>query len=275
MNDTLRSLPIFALAQGEPVQPSYMAFYENGETCRFWGVEAFLNHPNAEPEVIAGLEITAGETRDEQARVLLEGDGDITIDVTGPSHVAEGSAHTLRGALKALDQEYSGPARLFLLNPLVRRLLLFLSVFSFLLMAYFVGLYIYARFVGVDVDPRFLPRGMSYYQKVEAAIKSPEIGEKLNVILMGQYTGFVNVTDFLAQYRRRIGYCLTAFVLLLVVGGVVRRMARYYPKAFFSLGAQVIRLQKLEKGRETWQTVVVVGFFVNLAAGVVIVLMGM
>jgi hypothetical protein len=171
----------------------------------------------------------------------------------------------------SLNQEYSWAARLIVLNPRLQRLSARLSIYALLLLAFCVTYFIYSKFVGVDVDPRLLPQGMSYYQKVEKAIKSPDIGEKLNVLLMGRYESFTNVTDFQMKYRARIGYCVTAFILLFIFSWVSRHLVRYYPRAFVALGGQVERLKKLEKGRELWVTVVIIGFVVNLAAGVVII----
>jgi len=45
-------------------------------------------------------------------------------------------------------------------------------------------------------------------------------------------------------------------------------------RAFFALGGQVARLEKLEKGRELWVAVVIIGFIVNLAAGMAVILLG-
>ena len=152
-----------------------------------------------------------------------------TIDIAGPSQIAEGAAHKLRGRLQSLNQEYPWAARFFVLNSRFRRFTSVVSAFALLFLAFFVAFYIYARFVGVDVDPKLLPQGMSYYQEVEKAINSPDLGDKLNVLLRGHYEHFINVTDFLAKYRARIGYCVTAFVVLFVVSWVSRRLVRYYP----------------------------------------------
>jgi len=274
LDGVLKSLPVFGAPRETNVEPSYLAFYKNGDTCRFQSAQDLLAHPNTEPELITGLEVTTGTSRQEQANVLLEPDGDVTIDITGPSHIAEGAAHTLRGQLKSLNQEYPWAARFFVLNPRFRRLCLALSVFAALFVAFHVCMYVYAHFVGVSVDPKLIPEGMSYYREVEKAINSSDLGEKLNVLLKGHYERFINVTDFLIKYRVRIGYGVTVLAILFVASWVSRRLVRYYPRAFFALGAEVERYKKLEKGRELWVVAVIIGFIVNVAAAVAVLMVG-
>ncbi|MCX5919418.1 MAG: hypothetical protein NTX30_22430, partial [Deltaproteobacteria bacterium] len=266
--------PIFASSIDAQTKPSCLVFFTNGETCRFDNTDDLLTHPNVEPEVITGLEISKGSSNQAQVNVLLEPDGDVTLDITGPTHVVDGAAHSLRQRLVAIDQRYSWAARFFILNPRPRRIASMFAVSSFLLLSFFVGMYVYALVVGVNVNPGLIPKGMSYYQRVEDAINSSDLGKKLNVLLIGNYRGFTNVSDFLVIYRSRIGYCIFAFVILSFAAWVSRHLTRYYPRAYFALGKQIDHMKKIEKGREMWVIGIFIAFFVNLAAGFLILIFG-
>ncbi|GAG51318.1 unnamed protein product, partial [marine sediment metagenome] len=233
-----------------------------------------LAHPNAEPEVVTGIEIATGVAKQQQIGVLLEPDGDITLDITGPTHVVEGVAHTLRQRLRVLDQHYPWAVRALVLSSRFRRLTAKLAVITFLVFALSVGMYVYGKFVGVDVDPRLISEGMTYYQKVENAIASSDLQQKLNVLLMGHYKYFINVSEYLIKCRTWAVFALGIFAVLFILAWVSRHMTRYYPRAYFALGTRTDDLKRLEKGRDAWVFGIIAAFLVNVLAGVLILVFG-
>jgi hypothetical protein len=274
LDQAICSSPIFTSLIDTRPKPTYLTFYTNGETCRFDSLQDLLKHPNTAPEIISGLEINIGATRYEQINVLLEPDGDITVDIAGPSHVVESAAHILRGRLAALNHQYSWIANSFVLNSRIRRITAKLVFLITLCLTFLIGYYIYAQFVGVNVDPQLIPHGMTYYQEVEKAINSSDISQKVNILLRGHYAHFTNLTDFSNKYRTLIGYLLTSFIILFAFTWISRHLVKYYPRAFFAIGSQIEHLRRIEKGREFWVIGLITAFFINVAAGMVIYLVG-
>lgn len=205
---------------------------------------------------------------------MLEPDGDLTLDLIGPADIVEGTAHTLRQLLRTLDQQYPWTARYLVVNSCPRRIAFRVAIVAFLFLMYFISMYIWGRIVGVDVDPNLIPEGMTYYENVAEAIASPDTEQKLNVLLMGNYRYFINVSDFLSKFRGWIALSLTAFVILSILVWISNYMTRFFPQAYFALGRRIEDLKKLEKGREMWVFGIVIAFLVNLAAGLLIAVVG-
>jgi hypothetical protein len=124
------------------------------------------------------------------------------------------------------------------------------------------------------VNPSILPAGTAYYQRVEAAIQSDDLGEKLDVLLMGNFRGFMNVSDFFRIMRAIIVACLLAILILGAAAWISRHLKRYYPLSFFATGHQQEVLTRIEKKRDLWVTGIIIGFIVNIIAGILIAILG-
>ena len=146
-----------------------------------------------------------------------------------------------------------------------------LSLGLFVLMFY----YAYAKKVGVDVDPRLIPQGNERFKQLAEAIKSTDINKKLDALLVSQFAGFQNVTDFLVDLRRDIVavvMILVALNFVLIARKVIRRL---YPLCYFSFGRNERELQSLRTKRQFWGVTIFAALLVNLLAGILVsVLMG-
>lgn len=170
-------------------------------------------------------------------------------------------------------EEYSWPVRSLVFQRRTKKICSSaLGALSFLLLA-FVGLYIYASEFGVNIDPSLIPRGEEISRRVADAIKSGDINQKLNVLLTAQLKGFTNVADVLNLTRRSIVLCIAIIVMLLVVLLVRHFLERLYPRFFVLFGHNERVMNRLQTRRQIWGIAIVVGFLVNIAAGIVVAVM--
>lgn len=253
---------------------TYRAFLEDGSVFQFRSIEEVLSHPNTPPEVIEGLRISALGEGDEKIEVELDNSGEVVIDACGPPHVVEGVVHTIGQHLRALDQQFSWFVKSFVLNSRPRRLAARLAVQATLMLVFLLGYYFYALKVGVDVSSDLISPGMTYYQSVEAAIRSQDLTEKLNVLLLGNFRGFMNVTDVLRLLRNLMVACVLAVLILGTAAWISRHLKHYFPPSFFAIGHQKEMLVRIEKKRELWIAGIIVGFIVNIIAGILVAVLG-
>ena len=82
--------------------------------------------------------------------------------------------------------------------------------------------------------------------------------------------GFTNVSDILKLNKLGIAWMTICLVLLVVCALALRKFRRLYPLAYFRFGAQEKQWPKLERNREFWRTVVVIGFIINVIAIIVL-----
>ncbi len=252
----------------------YHAFIEDGSIRQFQSMDDLINYPNTSPEVVEGLRVERSANDDRKLEVELSTFGEIIIDVCGPPNVVEATVHALSRQLRALDQKYSWLVNHFVLGDRPRRLAILLLVQAMLMLVFSIAYYVYGLQVGVDVDPNVLPAGTVYYQRVEAAIQSDDLGEKLDVLLMGNLRGFMNVSDFFRIMRAIIVACLLAILILGAAIWISRHLKRYYPLSFFATGHQQEVLTRIEKKRDLWVTGIIIGFIVNITAGILIAILG-
>lgn len=172
--------------------------------------------------------------------------------------------------IRRSDQEYTWAVKALIFRPYasraVKSLLLPLSIVLLASTAY----YIYARQVGVNINPSVIPRGNAYYKQVEEAIRSPDLSTKIDVLLAGQLQGFINVDDVLRRQESLIVLCLIAIGLAGSFLLIRRWVVRLYPLSFFAFDTQKPRLAKLQRKREILGVAVILGFIVNLVAGLLI-----
>ena len=261
---------IFSPEKNKKQELTYLAYYQTGDTCRFASLEDLLSHPNAEPEIIRGLELLKDCDSYQKIRVLFETDGNVTLDIIGPAAVVEGQAHLLRQRLMAFNQHYSWLVKTLVLASRPRRIAKILIFFVFSSLIYSIGMYVYAHIVGINVDPNLIQKGMSYYEQVAATIRSEDINEKLNVLLKGNYRGFVNVSDFLVLCQSRIRFSLVALLMLGAFVWVSNHLKQYYPRSFFAMGKQKDLLRTVEKKRDIWTVGIILACIVNIVCGLIV-----
>lgn len=90
-------------------------------------------------------------------------------------------------------------------------------------------------------------------KQLAEAIKSTETNKKLDALLASQFTGFQNVTDFLADLRRVIVAVVAILVALSFVLIARRVLRRLYPPCYFSFGRNERELQRLRTKRQFWE----------------------
>ena len=248
----------------------YRAFLEDGSVVQFRDLAEVLNYPNTSPSAIEGLRMSRLSEGQQKVEVELGSSGEVIVDACGLPRIVEGTVHTMSQQLRAVDQEFSWFARFFVLSKLPRILFTMMAVTASSLLLFLLGYYFLALNIGVDVGPDLIPRGMSYFQRVEEAIRSQDATEKLDVLLLGEFRGFQNFTEVLREVRNLMKGCILAIVILGPAAWVLRHLKRYYPPAFFSIGYQTEVLARIVKGRELWTVGIVVAFVVNLVAGIVV-----
>jgi len=259
-------------SQNSPVK--YRALLENGNVVQFRDLDEILNYPNTSPEVIEGLRISRLGAGEQKVEIELDSSGSVRIDACGSPHIVEAVVHTISQYLRAVDQQFSWFARIFVLDRRPRRLATMLAAWASLTLVFLIGYYIYALNTGVDVSADMLPSGMTYYQQVEEAIQSQDMAEKLNVLLLGQFRYFTNVTDVLQRTRNQIVACLLGILILGIAAWISRHLKRFFPLSFFAIGHQREVLARLEKKRELWIVGIIVGFVVNIIAGALVAIFG-
>jgi len=134
--------------------------------------------------------------------------------------------------------------------------------------------YIYGLQVGIDIDPNLLTGRTAYVKIVETAINSEDIVEKLDVLLLGNLRGFINVTDFFQIMRSFLIVCIIAIVILLSFILVSKHLKKFYPKSFIAIGYQIEELSRIEKSRDRWVAGIIIGFVVNIVAGIILAIFG-
>jgi hypothetical protein len=176
----------------------------------------------------------------------------------------------LRYEIDACDQAYSWPVKTFIFKSWPRDLLSFPIFLSFMaLIGLLVGFFV-CRHSLVNVDPALVLSEDEYYKQLAFAIKSTSANDKLNVLLRSQVKGFKDAAPILAALQRGLFACSAALIILFIIAFIRRAVARTYPVAFFALGAGKPRLERLRRSREIWTVVIVLGFVINIVAGVVV-----
>lgn len=250
------------------------AYIEDGNIRQFMSLTELVNYPNTSPEIITGLRIEKAEQNDCKVELQLKNSGSIIIDICGPTHKIEALVHSLKQHLRALDQKYSKTIKAIIINDRPRRLATFIFVLAVISLLGLIGFYIYGLQIGVDVDPDILPGSTAYATLVESAIQSDNINDKLNVLLIGNLRGFINVTDYFQIIKILIVGCL---IVIFLLGGFIKlskHLKTFFPLSFFAIGHQKEELLRLIKIRDTWVIAIIVGFLINIIAGIILTLFG-
>jgi hypothetical protein len=200
--------------------------------------------------------------------------GEICLNAFGEDPSFQFRIHSIEKEIETYDQEYSWPIRQLFLRNKVRLLVMLGIVVSSLTLLFHIFYYSYGHNVGVNIDPKLLVRGFSYFSDVDKAIKSDSIAFKLNVLLRGQLQHFDNISNIQLRSKKWIKATSISLVIFSILFAVLRIVKNLYPLAFIALGVNEKKLIRLEKQREIWLIGIVVAFVVNLLAGLAIAFIG-
>jgi len=179
----------------------------------------------------------------------------------------------LQSEIRRCEQEYSILVRKLFFTSRARTFPIIFMFFCSAFLMYSLLTYLYALRVGVNIDPTLITPGMTYFQKVESAIRSDDVNRKLNVLLSGQLRGFTNLSDYLIRKQRDIIISLVAIVFMGAAIYARVAIAPLYPRAIFLFGDAKIRLSKIQHKRDVWTIAIGIGFIINLIAGFVVAIL--
>ena len=206
--------------------------------------------------------------------ISFQNDGEVEVSGYSQSVDFDYRIDQIIRELKRCEQDYNWLESNFAVSDKLKRLLLrFLSLLFFVLVA--LSLYIfYAKGVGVDIsDAQLVPQGNNYYQEVENAIKDGDITKKLDTLLIAQLKGFANVTDIITNTLVQIKYVSIVTTIVLILFLAVKNISNLYPLAYFEFGDFINDLIKIKRKREIWGVVVILGFIVNITAGMLVAIL--
>ncbi|MDQ3820819.1 MAG: hypothetical protein M3362_24465 [Acidobacteriota bacterium] len=256
----------------EKVQIGYWGANEAGHTLKFETPESLISTLDSEDMQLKSISLQYIVPDQSGINVGFLPKGKIELSAFGNALDFQFNIDKLLREIRRCDQEYGWLIRTFIIRSKTRRMLstavLLLSLFLF----FNIGYYLYALKVGVNIDPSVIPSGNTYFKEVEAALKSADISKKLNVLLVAQLRDFSNVQDVLILHRRLIIFSVIALSIAAVFILILRAIIRLYPLSFFAFGRQKEVLLRLHRKREIWGIAVILGFVVNVVAGLVVAL---
>ncbi|MBI5301870.1 MAG: hypothetical protein HY868_07020 [Chloroflexi bacterium] len=258
---------------GEVAEPvTYHTFLSQGKLFQFHDLDQLLAYPNTPPDKIEGLKIARLSKDNRKVEIELDTSGNIIIDVCGPSNKVGGIVHAFSQHLRSLDQEYPWFAKSIILDRRPRGLITLITLLASFVLMWTIGYYLYASRVGVNINPDLLP-GMTYAQRIEKAIQSQDLGEKMNALLLSTLRDFTNVSDILHTVQTIIIVCIVLILVMAIFDRLLKHLKQYFPLAFFAIGHQQEVIARLEKTREIWIVGILVAFVVNILAGIVVAVM--
>jgi hypothetical protein len=254
------------------LQFAYWITITNKDMVRFDQIDSLINYIESEPIKVESISLQYIVRDQAGISLAFQQKGKIELSAYSNTLDFQFNIDQLTREIQRSDQEYNWFVRTFVFHSQTRRLLtsLFLLLSLGLLMN--ISYYVYALKVGVNIDPQLIPSGNSYFQEVEAAIKSDDASRKLNVLLLSQLRGFTNVQDILRRKEQIVVFLLTALVITLIFLWGLISVTRIYPASFFAFGDQKKILVKLHRKRDIWAVAVVIGLIVNVLAGIIVAL---
>ncbi|MCJ7533627.1 MAG: hypothetical protein MUO64_21705 [Anaerolineales bacterium] len=256
----------------EHLQLAYWITTADEEMVKFENIDSLVAHLESEPIEVESISLQY-ITRDRAGiSLVFQPEGEIELSAYSNALDFQFNIDRLTREVQKSDQKYGWFVRTFIFHSRAKRILGFvvLALSWFLLLS--IGYYLYALNVGVNIDAALVPSGNSYAKEVEAAIKSEDISRKLNVLLLAQLKGFVNVRDVLRRQEQYVVFSLVVMVIALALWWAFSFVARLYPLSFFEFGGQKKILVELHRKREIWTVAVVIGLIVNVLAGVIVAL---
>jgi hypothetical protein len=270
-NVSSQALQSTSKAKHSKVVRQFRASTSDERTLTFDSKADLLSTLDAESQVIRSVFLRYESTPSNSIAMLFQSRGRIELRAKSPSPDFSFQIDRLENEIQSCDQHFSAFTKSFLYQPNLRSALFGLSILCSLILIVVIGFYIYSRNVGVNLtDASIIPSGNQYYQWVEKAIKSDTLRTKVDVLLMGQLKGFSNLNDVLHKMEISIAILSVALIILIAILMLRRYMRRLYPRTFFSFGHAKSTLARNVRRREIITIVIVLGFIVNVAAGLVI-----
>lgn len=267
--DAIGSAAIEEADADEPMKKRYRVATPSKETVSFGSLQELKEYLAHSPESVRLLELRYTFKRDAGLDIAFSR-GYVRILGFSSRQDFSFNVNRLEELLGTTREEYPWAVRMLVFSSHLRFWLnVLLPVLSIMLFIS-IGYYIHARHVGVNVDPNLVPKGNEYYQRITAAIKSNDSNEKLNALLLIQLTHFTNVSDVLLVLRKLISYLLFAIASMLVLLFSRQIGETLYPASFYLFGRNHKRYSSLQSRRQMWGMSVVVGFAVNIAAGLLV-----
>lgn len=235
--------------------------------------DSMFTYLDSAREKISNMEVNYKAIGKAGVSVSFDSEGTIELSAYGTSINFQLNVDKIERELKSCNQDISQPVRLIVFSKVTMPILIGAIVFFSLSILLSMNSYRHATQIGVNIDPKLVPKGNSYYQEVDKAIKSEDINYKLDTLLKARLIGFVNVDNYLNDKRKSIitdMICTGLALAMLIICWALRKV---YPRAFFSFGSQVQVLAKHQRSREIWGVAVFVAFAVNIVAGFIVAFM--
>lgn len=247
---------------------------KDDEILKFDSFENFLDRANSEPRDVSSISLQYITPSNAGISIIFSQKGYVELSAYSNALDFQFNIDRLTRELRRCEQEYNWFVKTFILKTKLSQLLLALIfAFSFFLLSS-IGYYFYALNVGVNIDPTIIPSGNEYFQQVEDAIRSDDLAQKIDVLLLAELKGFKNVQDILIRQQKLITYSLIILIITAILYLLLDFVRKLYPPGFFAFTFQQTKLADLNRKREIVWVGVVIGFLVNIIAGFMITMVG-
>lgn len=256
------------------IEKAFWITNQQGEVIKFDTFEKFFSFANSEKDTFLGVTLKYIVVGEVGISIEFTNKGKIELSAYGNAIDFQFDIDQLIREIQKCDQEYNGFIKNFIIKrDLSRLFVLLISLISFLLL-YSIGFYFYASNVGVNINPNVIPNGNEYFKQVERAIQSDDLSEKLNVLLTSQLKGFANVQDILQRTQTFSVFLLTSLAIAIILFFLFKYIKKLYPLAFFEFEANKKILSDIYRKRDIVWVGVILGFVVNIIAGLAIAFLG-
>lgn len=252
------------------IEKAFWVTNQQGEVIKFDTFEKFFSFVNSEKDFFSSIILKYIVVGEVGISIEFTNKGKIELSAYGNAIDFQFDIDQLIREIQKCDQEYNGFIKnLIIKRDLSRLFTLLISGISFLLL-YSVGFYSYASNVGVNINPSVIPNGNEYFKQVEHALQSDDLSEKLNVLLTSQLKGFANVQDILQRTQTFSVFLLISLTIVVILFFLFKFIKKLYPLAFFEFEANKKVLSDIYRKRDIVWVGVILGFAVNIIAGLAI-----
>jgi hypothetical protein len=238
----------------------------------FGSMAAFRAYADNGDDRIHSLDLEVRNEDQSGIRVQFGAAGAIRVDAFGRGADFAFRTDRVMRTVEQCTESYSWMIRNLVFFAPVLRVIAMAIMLAAMVFAGNTAYYLFARSEGVDVNPSVLPEGNQYAREVEHALQKGTTEDKLNVLLRGQLRNFTNVSDILRRQRQWATASGGILMFLLVSLLLLRGLRKLYPMSSFAFGLQVKALERLRQGRQLWTVAVLLGFVVNVFAGIAVAL---
>lgn len=245
---------------------------KTGGLMKFDSIENFLSYINSECVGYLSISLQYLDLGEAGINIEFSHKGKVELSAFSGAPDFQFNIDSLIREIQKCEEEYNWFIRKFILNKDLSGILLNIIIGFSLLLLVSIGYYFYALQVGVNIDPSVIPNGNEYYYQVEKAIKSEDINDKLNVLLIAQLKSFINVQNILQRQQQLNTILLISLAILLVLYFLSKYVSNLYPPAIFDFEPQRQTLTEIYHKRDIFWVSVIIGFIVNIVAGLLITL---